>query len=86
MKSMQRLPVGIAVLAKADLDEPWLAVEQTLGEVKRAVELEDRSLGHLLKQPLERAGTQTLEREPGSETVGLITTYLCFYAEPWGEP
>src|SRR5689334_19008021 len=39
------LPIVFQALASADLDEPWIAVEQLLSDIKRAVELPDRTLG-----------------------------------------
>lgn len=80
------LPVEIQAIAKASIAEPWLAVELLLGAIKVAIELEDRTLGSLLKGDMTRGPTRTLEREPGSTTIGLGVTYLCSYVEPWGDP
>src|SRR3990167_4114681 len=80
------LPIAVQALAKADLDTPWLAIEAILGDVKRAIELEDRTLGGLLKSELRRGSTRTLAREPGSTTVGEGITYRCEYVESWGNP
>lgn len=80
------LPVAVQALAKADLNEPWLAIEAILGDVKRAIELADRTLGGLLKHDLVRGPTRTLSREPGSTTVGVAITYRCQYLEGWGTP
>lgn len=80
------LPIEIQALAKADLDEPWLAVEGVLQDIKRAIELEDRSLGRLLRSRLERKPTRTLPREAGSTSVGVSITYEAPIAEKWGEP
>lgn len=80
------LPVEIQILAKADLDEPWLAVERTLGEVKKGIELADRTLGGAVLRQIERGVTRTLPRELGSTTVGAGLTYLAPYPESWGKP
>ncbi len=80
------LPIVVQALAKADLDEPWLAVEALLGDLKRAIEQTDRTLGGLLKSELQRGSTRTLPREPGSTTVGASITYHCEYVEVWGQP
>lgn len=80
------LPVDIQALAKADLDQPWVAVESVLGDIKRAMELEDRTLGRLVQQQLERGTTRTMEREPGSAYVGVEIRYTAPYREEWGEP
>ncbi len=80
------LPIVVQALAKADLDEPWLVVESLLGDLKRAIETEDRTLGGLLKSELQRGSTRTLAREPGSTTVGAAITYRCEYVEVWGNP
>ena len=83
---MLQLPLRIQAIAKADLDEPWLAVEDVLGDIKTAVELEDRTLGGLVKRQIERRETETLERESGSAYVGAGITYLVPYTERWGHP
>jgi hypothetical protein len=80
------LPVEIQAIAKATLTEPWIAVEALLGAIKLAIELEDRTLGSLLKGRMTRVSTRTLERPPGSTTIGLGVTYRCPYVEPWGDP
>jgi hypothetical protein len=80
------LPIEIHALANADLDAPWVAVEAVLADIKRAIELPDRSLGGLVKARIERGSTRTLEREDGSTTVGAGITYLVPYAEVWGDP
>lgn len=81
------LPIDFRALAKADQDQPWLAVEDIIGDIKRAVEQEDRTLGKLVNHPgLERRPTRTLPRAPGSETVGASLVYLAPYSEVWGAP
>lgn len=80
------LPVGIAAVAKADCDEPWLAIEALLWDIKQAIETDDRSFSGLLAERFERGPTQTLPREPGSTTVGVMVTYRAPYNEVWGHP
>jgi hypothetical protein len=80
------LPIEVQVVAKADVDAPWMAVEDVIGDVKRAIELEDRRLARLLYHDLERGQVRTLEREPGSEYVGASIMYLAPYMEAWGDP
>lgn len=80
------LPVAIAALAKANLDEPWLAAEEVLGDIKRAIELEDRTLGGLVRARIARGPTRTMERDAGSQTVGIAITYLNPLVEAWGRP
>jgi len=83
---MLQLPIQIQAIAKADVDAPWLAVEDVLGDIKKAIELEDRTLGGLVKRQIERRHTVTLEREPGSTYVGVGITYMAPYTERWGHP
>lgn len=85
------LPVDFIAIAKPSLDEPWVAIEQLLGDVKKAIELDDRTLGGLLrggrnKSGMYRGTTDTLERRSGEEMVGALITYVCPYSECWGEP
>lgn len=80
------LPIQIAAIARASIDAPWIAVEEVLADIKRAIELDDRTLGGLLNHRLERGNTSTLERDEGSETVGAVITYNAQIVEGWGTP
>jgi hypothetical protein len=80
------LPVAIIALAKADLEQPWLAVEAVIADIKTAVETTDRTLGGLVRRQIQRGPVVTLERQPGSTTVGASVTYLSPYVERWGAP
>lgn len=80
------LPVTIEALVKGDLDRPYLTAERVLGDIKRAIELSDRTLGGLVRRQIERSVTRTLRREPGMTAVGIGVTYLCPYVEAWGAP
>jgi hypothetical protein len=78
------LPVEIQALAKADLDEPWIAAEEILSRCITAIELTDRTLGGLVKRMIEIGPTRTLPREEGSTTVGIAITYRAPYSRRWG--
>jgi hypothetical protein len=80
------LPITIHALARPDLDQPWIAVEQVISDIKRAVELPDRTLGGLVKRQIERGSVVTIERAAGSTVVGMSITYTCPYLEGWGAP
>jgi hypothetical protein len=81
-------PVTIQALVKVSLDDPTAAIEMALGDIKRAVELDDRTLGGLLTrgQRLTRGATRTVFRQPGSTTAGVGITYLAPFLEQWGNP
>jgi len=81
-----QLPVDIWAVAKANLENPHLAIEAVLGDIKKAVELADRTLGGLVPQQIERGTTHVMPREPGSVIVGAAITYLVFYKEAFGDP
>lgn len=85
LKTYLQLPIEIQVIAKANLDEPWVAIEAGIGDVKRAMELPDRTLGGLANT-MERGGVRTLPREPGSTAVGAGVGYVVTFAETWGAP
>lgn len=84
------LPVFIQALAKATsagrLDTAYVAAEAVLGDIKRAIELSDRTLGGYVKRQIRRGTTRTIAREPGSTTVGVSIAYLCPYTEVFGDP
>lgn len=83
-----RVPISVQAFIRADAaDEPMLAIEAVLADIKRAVELEDRSLdGWCLPTGLMRTGTRSLERAPGSEFVGAAVDYEAQFEEGWGKP
>lgn len=81
-----RLPILLVALVKAELEEPWVAIEAILADLKTAVELPDRTLGGLVRRQIERGQTRTLPREMGSTTVAAALTYWCPYLEVWGTP
>lgn len=86
VKVFLTLPIQIQAIAKADINQPYLAAEAVLSDIKTAVELEDRTLGGLVIRQIERGPTALLDREPGSETVGVAITYRAPYEEIWGRP
>lgn len=80
------LPIEIQALAKADLDEPWVASEQLLSDIQRAIEVEDELMHANDKRAIEIGPTRTLPREAGSSTVGLGVTYIVKFGRAWGQP
>lgn len=80
------LPVEIQVVGKANLDKPWLLIEDALGDVKQAMETTDRTLGGLVPRQITRGMTRTLAKEPGSTVIGVSITYHCPMLEAWGRP
>jgi hypothetical protein len=48
--------------------------------------LEDRTLGQLVPNRIERGSTRTLPREPGNGVVGAGVTYIATHLERWGNP
>jgi hypothetical protein len=82
-----RWPVTIWALTKADRDDPYLALEDVLADIERAVELDDLTLGGLVYQPIVRVAPRlTLPREDGSSVVGAGVTYANEWKEGWGQP
>jgi hypothetical protein len=82
--SVALLPIEIQGVVKADLEQPWVTVEQIISDIKRAVETSDRGLGGLLAVALARGRTRTQHREPGSTIVGASIEYRAIVAESWG--
>jgi hypothetical protein len=81
-----QLPIDICALAKVDIDQSWLAVEALIGDIKRAMELPDRTLGKLVPRQIIRGVTRTLPRETGSTTIGALVRYTAPFVEVWGNP
>jgi hypothetical protein len=80
------LPIQVQAVVRADLEQPWMTVENIIGAIKKAVELEDRTLGHLVARQFTRSSVRALPREPGSTTVGAAVTYTFPFTEAWGNP
>jgi hypothetical protein len=79
------LPFSVRALSRAKTD-PWTAIEAMVGDIKRAVEVGDPFTVGVPNVVFERGPVMTLEREPGSVTVGAGVTYRVAYKESWGAP
>ena len=79
VKVIYDLDIEIQALVKAQLDQPWALAEVMIGDIKKAVELEDRMLGGAVngngQSGLERSGVEVINREPGSNQVGVSVFY-----------
>jgi len=80
------LPVAVQAIGKSDAADAWINLELLLGDLKKAIELEDRTLGSVLKGIMKRGVTRSIERPPGATTIGLEIFYLCPYVDEWGNP
>jgi hypothetical protein len=78
------LPIGIHALAKADLQDPGMSIEELVDDIQQAIELEDRRLGGLITVDLKYQTTESLEREEGSTTVGASVEYAVQFKRGWG--
>lgn len=81
------LPIIVGIVTKASLAEPWVRIEAGIADIKRAIEIADRTLGVGQVRPrIERGTTKVLERSAGSAIVGAGITYTVPYEEAWGLP
>jgi hypothetical protein len=86
------VPLSIQAVVKAgvsalDFSRAYRSAETVIAAIKRAMEVEDRTLGGLVAwNGLERGSTAPLEREPGSEFVGVSVQYRAPIEEGWGAP
>lgn len=90
-KGLIDLPLSIQAFAKVTtaigLRLAYRDAERVLADIKRAVELPDRTMGGLVKWlGLERGTTTTLKREAGSQFVGIAINYVAQMHETWGAP
>lgn len=82
-----KIPFEIQALVKVGSRSPLLALESMIADIKKAIETQDRSLGGtLIRNGLSRFQTRVLEREPGSNFVGVGVDYVGTIAEKWGNP
>jgi len=85
------LPIEIQAITKPNAHEqsqPWLLVEDVIGDVKTAIETSDRTLGGLLshQRDIRRGPTRFLERESGDDIIAAGITYIVEFVEGWGAP
>jgi hypothetical protein len=80
-----QLTVQVAAIAGADLSNPIIALENVIHDIKKAVELQDRTLSGLVAGMF-RGSTQPFDREEGSTIVGATVSYGLLYSEVWGDP
>lgn len=81
-----RVPFTFSAVVRIDQEDCWIKVERILGDIKRAIELPDRTLGGLIRDKFERGNTNTSPRETGSMVVSAEVTYWAWLPERWGEP
>lgn len=82
-----RLPLEIQAHAFIALEDAWAVAERVLEDIKRAVEMGDRTLGRKVAgKSFERGTTSVVARVPGSTSTGLGIRYTVPYQEKWGEP
>jgi hypothetical protein len=80
------LPVKVQLLVRADVATPWDVIEDVIADVKKAVETDHDLAGTTVRRGLERGPTEALDRESGSEFVGVTMEYKLTMAEKWGTP
>jgi hypothetical protein len=93
-----RTPIEIWAVVPAGLNDPLLAIEAIIADIKEAVEIEadgsvDRFLGVVgedgkpygtLPRGLERGVIRTIKRREGSTYVGASVEYIANFEERWG--
>lgn len=82
---MVRTPFEVHAVAKVTPADPFTPVEAVLADIKRAVELPDRSFGGLVSKA-ERGASRSSPREPGATTAAVAITYVLTWKEGWGVP
>lgn len=78
------LDVEVQALVRADLEQPHIAAEVLLADIKHAFETGDRTLGSLLKGEMTLGPTRVVPRQPGALTVGVGVTYRTRFLRQWG--
>jgi hypothetical protein len=81
-----QLPITVAAITKTALTESWKLTEALIGDVQRAMELEDRHLNKLLCQELIVGPVRAYQRDAGSDEVGSTVTYVATFKRGWGTP
>jgi len=80
------ITVDVQAIGKATAADAWINLELLLGDIKAAIELEDRTLAGIFKGVMKRGPTRSLERQPGATTIGVGIFYSGTYVDEWGNP
>jgi len=92
------VPVEVQAFVPTNIDEPLLALERLIADIKVAVEIEgndqntagdastDRALVGTLPTGLNRGTTRPIPRQEGSEVLGVGLEYVLTFEERWGQP
>ncbi len=82
------MSVDLHALAKENLDDPLLVVEDLIGDIKRAIESAETAQRNLagLASKIDAGDVEPLPRQEGSTTVGARVEYRIDYQESWGDP
>ena len=83
---LTQLSIVVHALLRADVDQPTLASEAVIADIKKAVEIDHDLGGALQPRGLERGSTTAAKREQGSEFVAATVEYNCRFVERWGQP
>lgn len=75
----------VTVNTLVGMDPPHIHAENVIHDIKRAMELDDRTLGGLVNG-MRRGATRAIPREEGSTIVGASVEYVMVYSEEWGKP
>jgi hypothetical protein len=90
-KKIIMMPVQLHAVVREETPQPntlentWLQAEAILGDIKRAVELDDLTLGKLAVD-IAAGEVVPLLREEGGSMLGLQIEYRIIYTEHWGDP
>lgn len=93
-----RTPIEIWAVVPAGFEDPLLAIEAIITDIKEAVEIEadgsiDRFLGTVteagqpygtLPRGIERGVVQAVKRDPGGTYVRAAVEYVAYFEETWG--
>jgi hypothetical protein len=83
---LSALPIRIIALVETLGDAPALRLEDAIGDIKRAMETADRTLGGLIRDGLKRGDTQVFDLQPGGTTTAASVAYFAPYVDGWGQP
>lgn len=77
--------VQALVFDSAATPDPFDRIEEIIEDIRKALEVPDRTLGGLVKQRgLVRAPTRSIPRQEGGQVVGAAVGYQAPIVEKWG--
>lgn len=81
-----KIAVDVQAIVRASTVDPHATIEAIISDIKKAIETDHNLTGAVVPKGLTRGETRPLDRQDGSEFVGVQVRYFLELIEKWGTP